>query len=99
MKTNWIVKIMKYGVLGVAGVTAFGYLMMILWNWLMPPIFGWRTIGFRQALGLFCFFNILFGGCKHQGEQLCRSRHANAGSGHDISGNKEKGPPEPAVQG
>jgi len=67
MKTNWITKVLKYGALGVAGVTAFGYLMMILWNWLMPSIFGWRTIGFWQALGLFLLFSLLFGGCRNQG--------------------------------
>jgi len=67
MKTNRIAKVMKYGALGVAGVTAFGYLMMILWNWLMPSIFGWHSIGFWQALGLFMLFSILFGGCRNQG--------------------------------
>ena len=35
---------------------------MSLWNWLTPPLFGFRTITFWQALGLLAFCRILFGG-------------------------------------
>ena len=73
MKTNRIVKVLKYGALGVAGLTAFGYLMMALWNWLMPAVFGLHTIGFWQALGLFLLFSILFGGCRMNGQKQART--------------------------
>ena len=33
---------------------------MLLWNWLMPTIFGLKTITFMQALGLNILSNILF---------------------------------------
>lgn len=37
----------------------------LLWNWLMPAIFGIKTITFWQALGVAFLSNILFGGaCK-----------------------------------
>ena len=39
-----------------------GAVVMLLWNWLLPPIFGWREIGFWQALGLLALCRILFGG-------------------------------------
>jgi hypothetical protein len=31
-------------------------------EWLLPPLFGWRTIGFWQALGLLVLSRMLFGG-------------------------------------
>ena len=39
----------------------FGELVMHLWNWLLPPLFGWRMISFWQALGLLLLSRILFG--------------------------------------
>ena len=35
------------------------YPVMLLWNWLMPMIFGLPTIGFWQALGLITLFRLL----------------------------------------
>jgi hypothetical protein len=40
----------------------FGELVMHLWNWLLPPLFGWHTITFWQGLGLLILCRILFGG-------------------------------------
>lgn len=31
-----------------------------LWNWLMPLLFGFRTITFWQALGLYALCGVLF---------------------------------------
>src|SRR5258708_14152629 len=42
-----------------------GEVVMHLWNWLLPPLFGWRTLGFWQALGLLALCRILFGGLGH----------------------------------
>jgi hypothetical protein len=39
-----------------------GEIVMHLWNWLLPPLFGWRLITFWQALGLLLLCRILFGG-------------------------------------
>ncbi len=39
-----------------------GEVVKQLWNWLLPPIFGWRQITFWQALGLLALCRILFGG-------------------------------------
>jgi hypothetical protein len=39
-----------------------GEIVMHLWNWLLPPLFGWRQIAFWQALGLLLLCRILFGG-------------------------------------
>lgn len=46
------------GGLGLAFV--FGLVVMALWNWLMPEIFGLSRITYWQAWGLFLLFSILF---------------------------------------
>jgi hypothetical protein len=43
-------------------VWIFGEVVMHLWNWLLPSLFGWRQITFWQALGLLILSRILFGG-------------------------------------
>ena len=45
-----------------AAAVVFGFVVMSLWNWLMPSLFGWRLINFWQALGLLVLSRILFGG-------------------------------------
>jgi hypothetical protein len=44
------------------GLSVFSLIVMWLWNWLAPPVFGWHTINFWQALGIFVLSKILFGG-------------------------------------
>lgn len=43
-------------------VAAFSAVVMLLWNWLMPSIFGLVSINFWQAAGLFVLARILLGG-------------------------------------
>jgi hypothetical protein len=43
-------------------LAVFGYVVMRLWNWLMPALFGWHLISFWQALGILVLSKILFGG-------------------------------------
>jgi len=38
----------------------FGWFVMLLWNWLMPVIFGLTTIGYWQAWGLLMLGEFLF---------------------------------------
>lgn len=45
----------------VVAVAVFSALVWMLWNWLMPAIFGLPTISFWQALGLLALSWILFG--------------------------------------
>jgi hypothetical protein len=51
-----------FAVLVAVAITVLGLLVMLLWNWLLPPLFGWSTLGFWQALGLLVLARILFGG-------------------------------------
>jgi hypothetical protein len=52
--------------LAILGILLFiavgGEVVMQLWNWLLPPLFGWRQVTFWQALGLLALCRILFGG-------------------------------------
>ena len=50
-----------------------GEVVLQLWNWLVPSLFGWRQISFWQALGMLALCRILFGG--FAGHGLSRSRH------------------------
>ncbi|MFL6247176.1 MAG: hypothetical protein ACJ74H_14180 [Thermoanaerobaculia bacterium] len=59
MRTKRIVKML---VIAAVAIPVFGFLVMSLWNWLMPAVFGVSQIHFWQALGLFFLSRILFGG-------------------------------------
>ena len=48
-------------------ITIGGAVVMRLWNWLLPDLFGWREITFWQALGLLALCRILFGGFGFRG--------------------------------
>ncbi len=74
-KRIWIL----VGVLGPPGLALFvflvGQLVMSLWNWLLPPLFGLPTVTFWQGLGLLMLYRILFGGFgAHSGSSASRSR-------------------------
>ena len=59
-------KLLFLGPLAIIGFAIFlalgGGVVMWLWNWLTPPLFGWHAITFWQALGLLALCRILFGG-------------------------------------
>jgi hypothetical protein len=40
----------------------FGWLVLLLWNWLMPALFGLKAITFWQAFGIVLLAKLLFGG-------------------------------------
>ncbi len=53
--------------LAIIGVLAFGSIVMLLWNNLMPQIFHLPIIDFWQALGLLILTKILFSGFRGGG--------------------------------
>ncbi len=62
MRKKWFLYGLKFVLLAVLAGAAFGVVVMGLWNWLMPPLFGWHAIGFWQALGLLVLSRIVLGG-------------------------------------
>ncbi len=65
MKSHYVFRIVKFvlfAMLFVAMFAGFGFVVMSLWNWLMPALFGLKLIGYWQAVGLIILSKILFGG-------------------------------------
>ena len=61
-------KCWKIGLLVIVGIAALGWVVMALWNWLMPTIFvGAHEINYLQAMGLLVLSKILFGGFRGRG--------------------------------
>jgi uncharacterized membrane protein len=62
MRGRWAI----IGPLAILAMLVFtfigGQIVRLLWNWLLPPLFGWHTITFWQALGLLVLCRVLFGG-------------------------------------
>ena len=69
-KKRFIARGIGFGIL-FAGL--FSLLVFLLWNWLMPAIFGLTTITFIQAFGLLILSKILFFGF-HRGGHSHRFR-------------------------
>ena len=61
MKRHWILRGLKFLLFVALAATVFGFVVMWLWNWLMPVIFGLHAITYWQALGLLVLSKILFG--------------------------------------
>ena len=54
------------GAIAAAGFAfLFGYFVMMLWNWLIPELFGLATITFWQGAGIVLLARLIFGGFKH----------------------------------
>ncbi len=67
MRKRWPVLVLLVP-LGIAAFVALGgAVVQQLWNWLLPPLFGWRALTFWQALGLLALCRILFGGLGGRG--------------------------------
>ena len=78
MKRYWIFKGIKFLAFGVLAVAGFGYVVMSLWNWVIPAVTGWHAVTFAQALGLLVLSRLLFGGLRgHRGGWHWRHRMQN----------------------
>ena len=49
-----------FAILGIGLVFLCGLVVMLLWNWLMPEIFGLKHVTYWQAWGLLILCHILF---------------------------------------
>ncbi len=62
MKVHGFWRVLKILAIVAVAVTVFGFVVMGLWNWLMPALFGLHAISYWQALGLLVLSKILFSG-------------------------------------
>ncbi len=70
MKKFWIKKGLMFITFFIAFVLLLGFVVMGLWNAILPVVLGVKAITFIQALGILLLSKILFGGF-HGG---CRGR-------------------------
>jgi hypothetical protein len=58
-----IVGIIIFGAIAITGLAIlFGFIIMWLWNWLMPDVFGLPELTYWKAVGLFILFKLFLGG-------------------------------------
>jgi hypothetical protein len=62
MRRHWFLRGLKFVLFAVLFVAISGLVVMRLWNWLTPPLFGWHVITFWQAVGLLILSKLLLGG-------------------------------------
>jgi hypothetical protein len=62
MKASWMLRIVKMLVVGVAALTVLGFVVMELWNALIPDIFKGPVLTFWQALGLLILSHLMLRG-------------------------------------
>ena len=75
MKRNWIVRLLQFVVIAVLMITLLSFVVMRLWNWLTPALFGWHVINFWQAAGFLILSKILFGGFRGRSGRRWYWRH------------------------
>lgn len=62
MKALKILKYVGFGILGIGFVFLCIWLVMALWNWLIPGLFHGPVLTYWQTAGLFLLSKILFTG-------------------------------------
>jgi len=77
MNRHWVARGLKIAFFALLAVTVLSFVVMALWNWIIPPVTGWKAIDFWQALGLLVLSRILFGlrvgfGFGHRGHWRAR---------------------------
>jgi len=82
---GWVI----LAVLGIGALAIlFGFVIMWLWNWLMPDLFGLTTITYWQAVGLFILSKILIGcggGKGNKSKHHGKGKYSEKGDKKDFS--------------
>ncbi len=73
----------------IAGLFLLPYIVMLLWNGILPEIIGVKTITYWQAVGIFILCKLLFGGFKgggnhhHKKHRMIRQHFKNCCNNND----------------
>jgi len=62
MKRHPVFKVLKVMTVVTVFIAIFSFVLMKLWNWLMPGLFGLHLITYWQAIGILILSKIIFGG-------------------------------------
>jgi len=57
-----ILVVIGFAILGFGALALFGWVTMLLWNWIMPDTFGLKPLTYWKAWGLLLLCSILFKG-------------------------------------
>jgi hypothetical protein len=57
----WIGRGLKIALVVVLALVLISLGVMVLWNWVVPAVIGWKAIDFWQALALVVLSRLLFG--------------------------------------
>jgi len=68
-----------FGILAIGLCILFGFVIMWLWNWLMPMIFGLPELSYWQSVGIFILAKIIFGGIGGGSDNSGKSKHKSPG--------------------
>src|SRR5258708_19726143 len=108
MKRKWAFRALKIAAFVTLGIAGFGFIVMHLWNYLMPALFGVRLVTFWQAVALIILGRLLFGAFRPRGggmpwrrkmmerwEQMTPEQRENFPAGiRPLSGSAPPPPPE-----
>ena len=89
--------------LGIGAFLGLGFLIMLLWNWLLPNISSLKRVTYLQALGILILAKLLFGGfgpgahawgrhCNNNSSAYCSGKWDGCNSQKDCSTKTEKLP-------
>jgi len=92
-RPRWLV-ITGFVLLGILAAVffafVFGYFVMLLWNWLMPGLFGLGTITYLQAFGIIILARLVFGNIGHRHsdrkDHSFWKHHRDSDSGEERNG-------------
>ena len=70
MRPHRIARVFKFVLFAALAVAAFSFVVMSLWNWLLPALFGVARITYWQAVGILVLSKLLFGGIRGGGAAM-----------------------------
>lgn len=74
---GWKIAALMIPVFIIGAVLLTGFIVMMLWNGIMPEVFGLGILSIWQAIGLFILARFLFGRTKGPGRWRKRQHYAH----------------------
>jgi hypothetical protein len=62
---RWVLKGLAFAGIIVIALAGLSWVVMLLWNALLPGLFGVRPLHYLQAVGLLVLSRVLLGGLRH----------------------------------
>ena len=75
MRRYWIARLVKFVVFAALAAMVASVVVMTLWNWVMPAIFGLPALTLGRAFALLILSRLLLGGFSHPMGRRMHWRH------------------------